>query len=278
VPAAPQDAAASLDATFAATRADPEARAYLDALRESPQVRALLSQRLAFEWVDARVVRDEPRKTLDTTDDRSLLLLASLLPAIGEPQASFDLVSPYFVPGERGTEVLAALARRGVRVRVLTNSLAATDVGPVHAGYAKRREALLRAGVRLYEYKPASAPPATDAKKGFAGSRAGSLHAKTFAIDGRRLFVGSFNFDPRSARLNTEMGVVIESPALAGRLVARLDNDLPAIAWEVRLRDDGSLEWIEGDGAVRYATEPGTSAVRRAWIRTLEAMPIDWLL
>jgi putative cardiolipin synthase len=140
-----------------------------------------------------------------------------------------------------------------VRVRILTNSLAATDVGPVHAGYRKRREALLRAGVRLYEFKPAAAPPPTASKKGIAGSRAGSLHAKTFAIDGRRIFVGSFNFDPRSARLNTEMGVVIESRTLARRLVERLDRDLPAIAWEVRLRDDGALEWIDHGPAERSA-------------------------
>jgi len=280
VPAAPADARATLEATFASTRADPDATAYLAALRESPQVRDLLGQRLPLEWVDARLVRDEPRKTLDTTDDPSLLLLASLLPMFGEPETSFDLVSPYFVPGERGTAILAALAQRGVRVRVLTNSLAATDVGPVHAGYAKRRESLLRAGVRLYEFKPTSAPSPAGSKAGLAGSRAGSLHAKTFAIDGRRLFVGSFNFDPRSARLNTEMGVVVDSRALAGRLVERLDNNLAAIAWEVRLRDDGGLEWIEGTGAgeVRHATEPGTSALRRAWIRSLSLLPIDGLL
>jgi putative cardiolipin synthase len=190
-----------------------------------------------------------------------------------------DLVSPYFVPTQEGTDALVAVAARGVRVRVLTNSLAATDVGPVHAGYSKRREALLRAGVRLFEFKPAAAPPPAS-RKGLAGSRAGSLHAKTFAIDGRRIFVGSFNFDPRSARLNTEMGVVIESPALAQRLVVRLDNDLPSIAWEVRLRDDGALEWIErgASGEVRHATEPQTSAMRRAWVHSLSFLPIDWLL
>ncbi len=277
---APADGRALLEGAFAATRADPDASAYLAALRDSPQVRELVGGRLPYEWSDARVVRDEPGKTLDTTEDRSLLLLATLLPAIGEPRTSFDLVSPYFVPGERGTEVLVSLATRGVRVRILTNSLAATDVGPVHAGYAKRREALLRAGVRLYEFKPLAAPPATGAKKGIAGSRAGSLHAKTFAIDGARLFVGSFNFDPRSARLNTELGLVIDSPALARRLVERLDANLSAVAWEVRLRDDGALEWIDrGEGGeVRLADEPQTSALRRAWIRALSALPIDALL
>ena len=277
---APADGRASLEATFAATRADPDATAYLEALRDSQQVSALLRGSLPFEWTSARVVRDEPRKTLDTSDDASLLLLAALLPAIGPPKRTFDLVSPYFVPGERGTDELVRLARSGVRVRILTNSLAATDVGPVHAGYAKRREALLRAGVRLYEFKPLAAPPATGAKKGIAGSRAGSLHAKTFAIDDEHLFVGSFNFDPRSARLNTEMGLVIDSPALARRLVQRLDTALPNVAWEVRLRDDGALEWIDRGpaGEVRYAEEPQTTPMRRAWIRSLSFLPIDGLL
>ncbi|MFI4925371.1 MAG: phospholipase D family protein, partial [Vicinamibacteria bacterium] len=280
VPPAPADARATLEATFASMRAEPDAAAYLEALRDSPQVRELLGGRLPFEWTDARVVRDEPRKTLDTSDDTSLLLLAALLPAIGEPKRTFDLVSPYFVPGERGTDVLVRLARSGVRVRILTNSLAATDVGPVHAGYSKRRVALLGAGVRLYEFKPMAAPPPSDAKKGIAGSRGASLHAKTFAIDGERLFVGSFNFDPRSARLNTEMGLVIDSAPLARRLVQRLDADLPNVAWEVRLRDDGTLEWIERGpaGEVRYAEEPHTSAMRRAWVHWMSFLPIDGLL
>ena len=280
VPTPRDDASATLEASFAEARRGADATAYLALLRDSPEVRSLLAARLPFEWTGVRLVRDEPRKTLDPADDPALLMLASLLPAIGEPQRSFDLISPYFVPGERGTEVLGALARRGVRVRILTNSLAATDVGPVHAGYAKRREALLGAGVRLHEFKPSAAPLPTDAKKGFAGSRAVSLHAKTFAVDATRIFVGSFNFDPRSARLNTEMGVVIDSPTLARRLVDRLDADLSRLAWEVRLRDDGSLEWIDrASGAeVRLAEEPETSAARRAWIRTLSTLPIDWLL
>ena len=223
---------------------------------------------------------DDPLKALQADPGERSAVLDGLRAAMAAATSEITLVSPYFVPGERGTEVLASLARRGVRVRILTNSLAATDVGPVHAGYAKRREALLRAGVRLYEFKPLAAPPASGAKKGIAGSRAGSLHAKTFAIDDEHIFVGSFNFDPRSARLNTEMGLVIDSPTLARRLVARLDADLQAMAWEVRLRDDGALEWIEqgASGEVRHATEPQTSAMRRAWVHSLSFLPIDWLL
>jgi putative cardiolipin synthase len=280
LPPPPDGAHAGLEAAFDAMRNDPAAARFLAALRDSPDVRALVSSRLPFEWTRVRLVRDDPRKTLDATADAQLLLLTSLLPAIGRPERSFDLVSPYFVPGDEGTAALVAQAQRGVSVRVLTNSLAATDVAAVHAGYAKRREALLRAGVRLFEFKPTAARPRSGARtSGIAGSRAAALHAKTFAVDGTRIFVGSFNFDPRSARLNTEMGLVIDSPALAGRL-GRVLDDIADAAWEVRLGADGSLEWIErtAGGEVIHTVEPGTSAMRRAWIRTLALLPIDELL
>ena len=185
-----------------------------------------------------------------------------------------DLVSPYFVPTKEGTAALRALAERGVKIRVLTNSLAATDVAPVHAGYAKYREALLRAGVRLYELKPSLEKKSAEERRGVGGSDA-SLHAKTFAVDRSRIFIGSFNFDPRSARLNTEMGIVVDSPALAARLSQALDRELTRNAYEVRLTD-GKLEWL--DGETRHASEPNAGLFRRTWIGFLSLLPIEWLL
>ena len=94
------------------------------------------------------------------------------------------------------------------------------------------------------------------------------------------MFVGSFNFDPRSARLNTEMGLVIDSPAMAQRLRAFFDTELPLLAYEVRLTGDGSLQWIErtAEGEKIHETEPGTSAWRRAVVDFLSVLPIEWLL
>jgi putative cardiolipin synthase len=275
----PQDRAA-LEARFAATRADPASVAYLDALRRSPVTRQLLEGNLQLEWANARLVDDDPAKTLDTAPRRETLLLADLLPVIGVPKRSFDLVSPYFVPGAEGAEALAALARGGVQVRVLTNSLAATDVLPVHAGYAKRRERLLRAGVRLFELRPTLERAESGEKSGFGGSSSASLHAKTFAVDGARIFVGSFNFDPRSALLNTEMGVVIDSPTLAGRLATAFETEAPRIAYELRLAPDGGLRWIErtASGEIVHTTEPGTSAFSRGAVGVLSILPIEWLL
>jgi putative cardiolipin synthase len=277
---APPDGEARLKARFAATRADPASTAYLDALRDTPFLRDLLAGRVVYEWDDARVLRDDPAKTLDDTQRTDVLLLAELVKTVGTPKRSLDLVSPYFVPGKEGTEALVELARRGVAVRVLTNSLAATDVAPVHAGYAKRRRDLLDAGVQLFELKPSVRDLEPEERKSLGGSSSASLHAKTFAIDGERIFVGSFNFDPRSALLNTEMGLVIESPALASQLSAAFEKIIPRAAYEVRLAADGRMEWIERtqSGEIRYETEPGAGAAKRGWIGFLSILPIEWLL
>jgi putative cardiolipin synthase len=279
-PAGP-DAATALQARFDEVRADARAQTYVAALRETGMVRELVAGRLALEWANARLVNDDPAKTLDTEGRTDVLLLTELLDDISPAQRSIDLISPYFVPGDAGTAALAGAAARGVRVRVLTNSLAATDVSAVHAGYAKRRRDLLRAHVQLFELKPSAVAGESGEKRQFLGSSSASLHAKTFALDGQRLFVGSFNFDPRSARLNTEMGLLIDNPALAARLSAAFDDKLPHAAYEVRLADDGDdLEWIERtpDGEQRYTREPETGFWRRTAVGLLSILPIEWLL
>jgi putative cardiolipin synthase len=279
--AAPADAARSLEARFARVRDDPESVTYVEAVRNTRLVTDLLEGKLAVEWARAQVVRDDPAKTLDPDGRTDLLLLAALLPAIGTPSSSFDLVSPYFVPGEGGTEALVDLASRGVRVRVLTNALAATDVAPVHAGYAKRRCTLLRAGVRLFELRPSATVEGSKRKQGLGSGASVQLHAKTFAVDRERIFVGSFNFDQRSAHLNTEMGLLIHSPALARRLSRVLDEDFASIAYEAMVGNDGRCPiWVERteEGPIIHDVEPETGAGRRALIELLQALPIEWLL
>ncbi len=274
------DGTANLKARFAATRADPVAVTYLEAARETPFIRDLLDRQLAFEWTTASLVYDDPAKTLDTTARTDVLLFPELVRSIGRPEKTLDLISPYFVPGDDGTAALVALAGRGVTVRVLTNSLASSDASVVHAGYSKRRQALLRAGVQLYELKANRAEESREEKAAFGSSSSSALHAKTFTVDRGRIFVGSFNFDPRSVRLNTEMGLVIDSPALAQRVTAFFDAEIPKIAYEVRLTPDGGLFWIErtASGETRFDTEPGTSWFLRSRVDMLSRLPIDWLL
>jgi putative cardiolipin synthase len=152
----------------------------------------------------------------------------------------------------------------------------------VHSGYAKRRKDLLEAGVKLYELKPTAALESHHHEQPWFGAASlSALHAKTLAVDRRRGFVGSFNFDPRSEALNTEMGLVIDSPALAQRLVATFDTVVPKVAYEVRLAPNAqTLQWIEQtpSGEVRYDTEPATSWLLRLGIQLLYFFPIDSLL
>jgi cardiolipin synthase C len=266
---------AAISASAARIERDPAAVAYMNALRGSPFVRELLAGTLPLEWAATRLISDPPSKVLGRAD-RDELLMQKLEAIFGTPAAQVDLVSPYFVPGERGTALLGGWARRGVRVRVLTNSLEATDVPLVHSGYVKRREELLDAGVALYELRSrtAGARPASGGRLGSSGS---SLHAKTFAVDRARIFVGSFNFDPRSAELNTEMGFVIDSPAMASGMARVFDEDVPLNAWEVRRAEPDGLVWIERQGA-RHRTEPGTSRWDRLVVSLLSLLPLDSLL
>jgi cardiolipin synthase C len=266
----------------------PQAARYLEAVRNQPFVAQILSGDVPWEWVPARVVSDDPAKVLEPPEDTEHDLLPRLSQALGEPERELLLVSPYFVPGPDGTAALVALAKRGVKVSVLTNSLAATDVGPVYAGYSKYRSALLRGGVQLWELKPGAQPPQERDRRGsgVGGSSGGSssgasLHAKTFAVDRERIFVGSFNLDPRSSKLNTEMGVVLESRALASQLARAFDENVPQDAYEVRLAADGhSVEWIERtpSGQVRHTSTPGSGPLRMLGIGVMSILPIEWLL
>jgi putative cardiolipin synthase len=214
----PPGEAKALDDLAAERQAAPQQQAlaeYTGALRESPFVRQLTQARLPLEWAVTRMVSDDPAKGLGRAAPDSLVR-EKLRAIIGEPVSSVSLVSPYFVPSEAGVEIFSDMAISGVDVEILTNSLEATDVVAVHAGYAKRRGVLLEAGVKLYELRRLAPGLAKEREPfGMGSSSASSLHAKTFAVDQARVFVGSFNFDPRSAHLNTEMGFVIDSPALA---------------------------------------------------------------
>ena len=259
----------ALTQRLAALRSDEQTRRYRDAVKDTPLVRELRQNPLAQEWVGIRLLVDPPEKASGQAPPQDWLV-TGLHAALGEATRSVDLISPYFVPGEQGTALMAANAARGVRMRVVTNSLAATDVVAVHPGYARRRVDLLKAGVALYELKAEPSRLEPPRPWGLSGSSTASLHGKAFAIDGRRAFVGSFNIDPRSVSLNTEMGLVIESPTLARTLTQTLDSDLPRHAYRLRLAEGEQLEWTEqtATGIVVHHREPEASWWRRvmAWI------------
>ncbi|MCI1836145.1 phospholipase D family protein [Achromobacter sp. HNDS-1] len=277
-PAGPDELAA-LARTATTLERSPEAAAYAEAMRQLPFIQQLLRGELALEWAPTRMVSDDPRKTLGTAPPEAMLS-HQLQDIIGTPTTDVELVSPYFVPTASGTEAFAAMAQRGVKVRVLTNALEATDVAVVHSGYASRRRDLLAAGVELFEMKRQPGEVERNKSLGPFGSSGSSLHAKTFAVDGRSVFVGSFNFDPRSARLNTELGFVIDSPTLARHIAKAFDEDIARTAYRVCLDDKGALYWLEQrDGqSIRHDTEPGTTAWQRFSVWFVSLLPIESLL
>ena len=269
----------ALAARAAALRERPAAQRYLEAIRTSPFVGQLVAGQLPLEWSPTRLVSDDPAKVLGKADPDELMAVG-LRKLLGEPKRQLDLVSPYFVPSKDAAQALGDIAREGVQVRVLTNSLEATDVAAVHAGYAKWRRELLTAGVSLYELRRSWGAELPERGKGRFGSSASSLHAKTFGVDGRAVYIGSFNMDRRSIDLNTEMGLVIDSERLARQLDKTLDDSIPETAYEVRLDEQGRLYWLERTGGQlrRHQQEPGTTVWKRAGVQFLSFLPIDWLL
>ncbi|MGH7521817.1 MAG: phospholipase D-like domain-containing protein, partial [Gemmatimonadales bacterium] len=185
------------------------------------------------------------------------------------------VVSPYFVPGKDGVAFFGEQRRSGVNVRVLTNSLAATDVWLVHAGYMKYRRSLLKQGVRIYELRPEAAGVKGPRGSGIAiGSSRASLHAKTFVFDRSSVFIGSVNLDPRSLEQNTEVGVLVNSPDLAAEVASLFDRwASPALAYEVTRGKYGRLEWTGG-----FTNEPGAGFWRPLGAKFFSLFPIDSLI
>lgn len=253
--------------------------AYL-AAAASPATLALMDEAQDFEWAALRMLSDSPEKI--NGDDGEQMMLPQLLAAMGSARQRLILVSAYFVPTAAGKALLSGLAGKGVQVDVLTNSLLSNNVALVHAFYAPWRRSLLAAGVRLWEMRGLAGDKASlglvprrlrrrRIATSFFRASASELHAKSFVADGRWLFVGSMNFDPRSWRLNTEMGFVIDSPRLASRLEAALDAGLPRFAWALELHE-GRLGWRE-DGHL-LQPEPGTTALQRVVLRMLGLLPL----
>lgn len=262
-------------------RRSKDAEVYLDAIAQSNLMPLISNGPGSLEWVPMTLVSDDPAKGLGEAEE-SQLLYSKLAELLSDPKRQVDLVSAYFIPGKRGTALLTQTAERGVDVRVLTNSEESTDVLPVHAAYVHYRPALLAAGVKLFELFAENANESDiDTELFLFGPSRSSLHAKTFAIDGERIFIGSFNFDPRSAELNTEMGFLIDSPMIAGELTRFMDDGVPLYAYSVRLGPNGKTEWVrtqESGEQVVYTVEPNTSAFERTIVWLLGLLPIQWML
>lgn len=269
----PGDALDQVIAAFEDEALQARAQPYLQRVAASPNVRDYLDQALSPIWTDRlEIVSDPPMKQHD--DAREDWLVTRLLDTLRGARHKALLISPYFVPGVEGSEGLVGLAAAGAQVGVVTNSLAANDVPAVHSGYARYREPLLRGGVELHEMRARGAGGIA----GVLGSSGASLHTKAFVVDDARGFVGSFNLDPRSANLNTEMGVLFDDPALAAAVrdeYLRLAS--PEQSYWVFLDRQGRVRWLDHAQAPPRVldTEPESGPGRRALARILQALPIE---
>ena len=239
-----------------------------------------------INWAKAHFIADSPDKIRgEATNDQ--LIYRQMLNIMGEPKQHLELVSAYFVPTRKGTDYLVNLSKNDVRIRILTNSFLANDVAVVHAFYQKYRHDLLQNGIKLYEFKPyiernkrtwyevvtGNVIPAK-------GKNTSSLHAKFFDIDGM-VFIGSFNFDPRSANLNSEVGLVVESDVLQKYISRSLDQYLPQIAYELKLNKQGEIIWLDQhkDGSiVEYKHDPETTKFQRFAMQAVSYLPIEWMM
>jgi putative cardiolipin synthase len=255
---------------------------YAEALRGSDLAVTLRNRSLTFTWGEAKALYDSPDKILADMDRTDLHLSSQLGPSFEDVKSELIILSPYFVPGKRGVRFLTGLAARGVKVRILTNSLASTDVGIVHAGYAKYRRALLRAGVELYEVSDKLTWGQNQGmKEGKKGKAQASLHAKTFIFDRETLFVGTLNLDPRAVVHNTEIGILVYSADMASAMAEQFDEGILDVAYRLELyRDawnDESIRWVlqEEGGERTYTSEPRVGFWKNLGIGLLGLLPIE---
>jgi putative cardiolipin synthase len=262
---------------------------YLDEHTDSNYIQALkrteLSQRigqgsLPFAWGEAELIYDAPEKIAARKITAKTHVGPRLKAFVDRARDELIIVSPYFVPGDTLVDYCAELVKRGVRVRILTNALASSDVAMVHAGYMRYRKKLLRIGVELFEFKPL--PVETPMKRrshSFGSSRSSSLHAKVFGIDRREVFVGSFNLDPRSVNLNTEMGVWFKNCELGRQLGETFDDHIAQVAYRLELQGS-QLRWHEqvSGAAVVYEHEPETSWWQRVKTWFLSLVVVESML
>jgi len=235
-------------------------------------------------WGPALLVADKPAK-VEMRDDDPTLRIGPRIKAMTDPaQHELLLISPYFVPGKQDVRYLVGLVARGVTVQVLTNSLASTDEPAVHAAYSRHRRALLEGGVQLWELRPAAGAPQPASAKGTSSGV--SLHAKAIVVDRQQVFIGSMNMDPRSKLLNTEMGIIVDSPPLAQAVQRFFDTARsPANSYRVTLVGKGlphagRMQWHTSDDGkpVTYTHDPGAAMKRRVEVDLLKWLPIQSML
>ncbi len=251
---------------------EPRTQQYIQSLDVNFAAR-LLRGDVPLGKANAEAVYDDPAKIRSLVRNRASRMSIYLRQLVSDAEDEVIIVSPYFVPRRQGVDFLTALVSKGVRVVVVTNSLASTNHSSVHAVYARYRKRLLRQGVELYELS--SQHPESGSVPGVVQKL--TLHSKVVIVDQRKAFVGSFNLDPRSLFLNTEMGLGVECTPLAVEIADAIMQAIPRLGYRLSLTDRSRLNWSrEGENArLVYRTEPETRFARRWWTWMMGLLPIE---
>ena len=233
----------------------------------TPLLKQLISLEVKPYIAQARLITDDPDKLLQDVSQEQQIVVNEIRQALLEAESEIIIITPYLIPRDRGIELVKKLHDRGIRITILTNSLATNNHTMVHSAYASYRKKLLEAGVELWEARADAAKITTP--EGESQLDKLTLHTKGILIDRKRVFVGSLNLDPRSIDINTEMGLLIDSPELGELLTESSRKRIPMIAYRVKMDDEGELSWhatIDGKEVVE-TKEPQTSGWDRfkAW-------------
>ncbi len=281
----PVDALDKLRKELNSSYQQPQTLAYRDAVNDSAFANALRDKTAKFSFSEAKIIHDSAEKMTKEDDNwKEELLISQLAPFILQAKEEYTLVSPYFVPGQRGADAICKLSKQGVRVRILTNSLASNDVAAVHTGYMRHRKQLLRCGVELYELNEQLKKLEVKRFTWLPSLSKSSLHAKTMVMDKNVMFVGSFNFDQRSLNINTEIGILFHDTEIAANSSRHFDEHINKVAFRVELitaeNGDESLRWtgVEAGNTVVFDDEPYVGFWKKVGVNLMRILPIDSML
>ncbi len=262
----------------------PDGQDYRGRVAAGDPLNGMTSGQLPLEYATWHLVVDSPdKKDIEKGWRVGALMERPVAEATNEVQHELLMITPYLVPGEDGMRLLDGVRERGARLGILTNSLESQTVPPAQASYMHYRIPLLKDGVELFEVRSLLGSTRGSGQSA-AISRFGnySLHGKMYVFDRRRVFIGSMNFDQRSMHLNTEIGLIIDSPAIARQVVARFDAmTAPENAYHVTLEGNGplppKLAWttVEHGLTVRYDEEPAKSALQKLRVEAMTVLPMD---
>jgi len=255
------------------TRKEVEGTPYAAAVRQQVFV-YVETENDIFTWAPYVLAVDSPDKSFKSKAAEASSIKTTLFESLQSAEDEMIIISPYFVPRKDGIEAISEIRSRGIGVTIITNSLAANNQSSVHGGYAPSRKPLLRIGVKIYEVRPDADVSGSEIVAA-SGAKA-TLHTKAFIVDRKELFIGSFNFDPRSANINTELGVIIKSPEMATEFAEVVESRKDSQAYEVFLNEQDQLRWrsFENGEEVIDTKEPRTTWWQRFVAGFMRMLPI----